>query len=287
MGAYFARVRVVSRPKPGTYTFHDRSIAFETFYRTILCRLDGRAEDANRPVANRVVGGKACELYSNVITYGSVLYRVIANSGSTDGRGDGEGGGRSVTATTRPETAAVLVVDDQPDVADLYATWLDEGHAVQVAYDGEDALGRIDDDVDVVLLDRQMPGITGDDVLTAIADRDVDCRVVMVTAVDPDFDVVEMPFDDYITKPVGREHLLDAIDEMLAREAYDDGLQRYFAMASKKATLETAKPWTELERSEEYREISERVAALEAEAADAATAVDDPESLFRDFPSGE
>lgn len=47
----------------------------------------------------------------------------------------------------------------------------------------------------------------------------------MVTAVDPDFDIVEMSFDDYLTKPVGRDHLVDATDEMLARDAYDDDLQ--------------------------------------------------------------
>lgn len=192
-----------------------------------------------------------------------------------------------MTATTRAETAAVLVVDDQPEVADLYATWLEEGKEVEVAYDGEDALATLEDDFDVVLLDRQMPGVTGDDVLAAIDDRGLDCRVVMVTAVRPDFDVVELPFDDYVVKPVGREDLLETVDEMLAREDYDEDVQRYFAMAAKKATLETAKPRAELEHSEAYREISERVADLEAEAAEAATAVDDPESLFRDFPSGE
>lgn len=58
-------------------------------------------------------------------------------------------------------------------------------------------------------------------------------------------------------------------------------------MTSKKATLETAKHRTELERSEEYHEISQRVEALEAEAATSATSVADPASLFRDFPSGE
>jgi len=131
-----------------------------------------------------------------------------------------------------------------------------------------------------------MPSMTGDEVLDTIDERGLDCWVVMVTAIDPDFDIVDMPFDDYLTKPVGREQLSAAIEEMLARNRYEDELQEYFAMASKKASLETAKHRTELDRSEEYLEVSERVEELEAEAAAAATSVDDPESLFRDFPDG-
>ena len=192
-----------------------------------------------------------------------------------------------MTPTTASRQAEVLVVDDEPDVADLYAAWLGDSHDVEVVYDGESALDRVGESVDVVLLDRQMPSLTGDDVLATIDERGVGCRVVMVTAVDPDFDIVEMPFDDYLTKPVGRDELLAAIDEMLARDAYDDQLQQYFAMASKKASLETAKHRTELERSEEYHEISQRVERLEAEAAASASSVEDPESLFRDFPGGE
>ncbi len=44
--------------------------------------------------------------------------------------------------------------------------------------------------------------MSGDEVLDTIAERGIDPAVVMVTAVDPDFDIVEMPFDEYLTKPV-------------------------------------------------------------------------------------
>jgi len=195
-------------------------------------------------------------------------------------------GAGAVTPSMESATAEVLVVDDEPDIADLYGAWLGEAHEVDVVYDGESALERVGRSTDVVFLDRQMPSMTGDEVLDTIDERGLDCWVVMVTAIDPDFDIVDMPFDDYLTKPVGREQLSAAIEEMLARNRYEDELQEYFAMASKKASLETAKHRTELDRSEEYLEVSERVEELEAEAAAAATSVDDPESLFRDFPDG-
>jgi len=179
----------------------------------------------------------------------------------------------------------VLVVDDERDVAELYTAWLGTEHDVESAHGGSEALDLVDG-VDVVFLDRQMPGMSGDEVLDEIEARGVDCRVVMGTAVDPDFDIIEMPFDEYLTKPVGRSDLLEMVETMLHRESYDEQLQDYFAMASKKATLESEKNPVELDAHEEYREVSERVEDLREEADAAADEIDDFESAFRDFPSG-
>jgi DNA-binding response OmpR family regulator len=182
----------------------------------------------------------------------------------------------------------VLVVDDEDEIADLYSTWLNMSCDVRVAYGGEDALETVDSDVDIVFLDRQMPEMSGDEVLTAIRERGIDCRVVMVTAIDPDFDIVEMPFDDYLTKPVMREDLDDSVQTMIERESYGQTVQEYFALSSKKATLEAEKTPAELRNSEEYQEMVERVEELAAQADTAVTGMtDDFESLFRDLPGGE
>jgi len=191
-----------------------------------------------------------------------------------------------VHTTAKSEAATVLVVDDERDVAELYTTWLATAHDVRSAYDGPGALERIDDSVDVVFLDRQMPEMSGDEVLDAIEERGLDCRVVMVTAIDPDFDIIEMPFDDYLTKPVSRADLLETVESMVARDAYDDQLQRYFAMASKKATLESEKNPVELDANEQYREVSQRVEELREQADTAAAEIDSFEAAFREFPSG-
>jgi DNA-binding response OmpR family regulator len=182
----------------------------------------------------------------------------------------------------------ILVVDDEQDIADLYTTWLQMDHEVRKAYGGEEALEKVDEDVDIVFLDRQMPDYSGDEVLETIRDRKLDCRVVMVTAVDPDFDIVSMEFDDYLTKPVMRDDLTEAVDSMRERDDYDETLQEYFALTSKKATLEAEKTPSELQDSEEYQEMVERVEELEDEA-DPATAGfdDDYDSLFQEFPGGE
>jgi len=186
------------------------------------------------------------------------------------------------------EQLTILVVDDETDIADLYTTWLGLDHEVRTAYGGEEALERADEDVDIVFLDRQMPDYSGDEVLERIRDQGLDSRVVMVTAVDPDFDIVSMEFDDYLTKPVMREDLSEAVDSMRERDDYDQTLQEYFALTSKKATLEAEKTPSELQDSEEYQEMVERVEELEAEADVAVSGFDDDyDSLFQEFPGGE
>ncbi len=189
---------------------------------------------------------------------------------------------------TREQTVTVLVVDDEEDIADLYTTWLEMDHEVRTAYGGEEALDKADDDVDIVFLDRQMPDHSGDEVLARLRDRGLDARVVMVTAVDPDFDIVDMGFDDYLTKPVMREDLSAAVESMLERDGYDDTVQEYFALTSKKATLEAEKTPSELQDNEEYQQMVERVSELESEADDAVAGFDeDFDSLFQEFPGGE
>ena len=186
------------------------------------------------------------------------------------------------------ETTTILVVDDEEDIADLYTTWLEMEHEVRTAYGGEQALEKVDEAVDIVFLDRQMPDHSGDEVLERIRDRGLDCRVVMVTAVDPDFDIVSMEFDDYLTKPVMREDLDEAVDSMLERDDYNETLQEYFALTSKKATLEAEKTPSELQESDEYQEMVDRVDELEAQADTAVTNFDDDfDSLFQEFPGGE
>lgn len=187
----------------------------------------------------------------------------------------------------------VLVVEDEPDLADLYAAWLDDEYRVRTAYGGNEALDVLDevgDDVDAMLLDRRMPGLSGDEVLDAVTERGIDCRVAMVTAVEPDFDILEMGFDDYLVKPVTSETLGDTVDTLLTRGDYDAGVQDLFSLTSKKAMLEAEKSPSELADNEEYQELTARIDELRDDvdrSLEAVTEDDDFDELFREFDSDE
>ena len=155
-----------------------------------------------------------------------------------------------------------LIVDDQKEVADAYALRIDGFCDVETVYDGEAALSAVESGpVDVVLLDRHMPGMSGDEVLERLADRGFDGRVIMVTAVDPGFDVLDMPFDDYLCKPVEREDLRTAIDQQCAVLGYEL-LGAYFSAESKRAVLEVELPEAERADDPRYSDVEETTRRL-------------------------
>ncbi|MFC7186582.1 HalX domain-containing protein [Halorubrum yunnanense] len=188
----------------------------------------------------------------------------------------------------------VLVVEDEPDLADLYAAWLGDEYRVRTAYGGQEALeelDRADDEVDAILLDRRMPGLSGDEVLSAVRERGIDCRVAMVTAVEPDFDILKMGFDDYLVKPVTSDTLKETASGLLRRGEYDTEMQELFSLTSKKAMLETEKSATELADNDEYQRLTDRISELRSRADESLEAVteddDDFEKLFQEFDGGE
>lgn len=162
-------------------------------------------------------------------------------------------------------TPVILIVDDEPDVADAYAGLLSGDYDCRVAYGGLEAIEEYTPDVDVVLLDRQMPELSGDDVLERLRAMDGQSRVAMVTAVDPDFDVIEMGFDEYLVKPVSGDDLDAAIQRLLKRSTYQAEVQAYFSMVTKRATLEAEKSSAELDASERYHVLLSEISALENE----------------------
>ncbi|WP_082222607.1 response regulator [Halorubrum halophilum] len=163
------------------------------------------------------------------------------------------------------ERQTVLIVDDQPDEVDLYSEFLAEDYTVLTAYSGAEALETLSSDVAVVLLDRRMPGMSGDDVLATIREREIDCRVVMVTAISPGTDILDLPFDDYLVKPVSREDIRDAVSRMLVRASYDETMREIVATVSKMATLESMMTLPEMEASSEYTALTERFDDLREE----------------------
>ena len=192
------------------------------------------------------------------------------------------------------QSPLVLVVEDEPDLADLYAAWLGDEYRVRTAYGGQEALEELnatDNEVDAILLDRRMPGLSGDEVLSAVRERGVDCRIAMVTAVEPDFDILKMGFDDYLVKPVTSDTLRETVEGLLRRGEYDTEMQELFSLTWKKAMLEAEKSVSELAGNDEYQRLTDRIGELRSKADESLEAVagddDDFEKLFQEFDTEE
>ena len=100
----------------------------------------------------------------------------------------------------------VLVVEDQRRLAEAVAEGLRrEGMAVDVSYEGADALTHVSVNIyDVVVLDRDLPAVHGDQVCRALVDQHAEARVLMLTAASTIADRVEgleLGADDYLPKP--------------------------------------------------------------------------------------
>jgi DNA-binding response OmpR family regulator len=100
----------------------------------------------------------------------------------------------------------VLVIEDDQELAETVAIGLRHAHiAVDVALDGETGLARaLVNDYDVIVLDRDLPGLHGDQVCARLIDGGGRSRLLMLTAAATNDDVIDglgLGADDYLPKP--------------------------------------------------------------------------------------
>ncbi len=134
----------------------------------------------------------------------------------------------------------ILIVEDEEQTAELYANRLRDDFEVIITHGGNSAVDKLTADIDVVLLDRRMPGMTGADLIDEIRERQLDCRIAIVSAVEPDENILEHGFDDYLTKPISQNDLHSTIERLLKQAQYEEKISEYFSLARRKAILESS-----------------------------------------------
>jgi DNA-binding response OmpR family regulator len=117
----------------------------------------------------------------------------------------------------------VLVVEDARSLADVLVEGLrDQGMAVDVAYDGLEAAAKLDlNAYDVVVLDRDLPGIHGDTLCQMVSERHSQVMVLMLTAAGSPGDRVSglsLGADDYLAKPFHFPELVLRIHSLARRQ---------------------------------------------------------------------
>jgi DNA-binding response OmpR family regulator len=119
----------------------------------------------------------------------------------------------------------VLLVEDHPKLATTVSRGLrQQGMAVDLAFDGREALERLAGNApyDVVVLDRELPRVHGDEVCRQIVAGPGNCRVLMLTAARSVSDKVEglgLGADDYLPKPFAFAELVARIQALGRRAA--------------------------------------------------------------------
>jgi DNA-binding response OmpR family regulator len=121
----------------------------------------------------------------------------------------------------------------------------------------------VSDTYDVILLDRRMPVVSGNEVLAAIEEQDIDSRVAMVTAANPDFDIIDLGIDDYIVKPVTKQEVHDTVERLLTIKEYNERVLKLTSKKLKRNVLEVEQQPGGLQDSAEFERLSAEIEELE------------------------
>ena len=106
----------------------------------------------------------------------------------------------------------ILVVDDEKPISEIVKyNLVKEGYEVFTAYDGEEALEKVEEvEPDLIILDLMLPKMDGLEVAREVR-KTHDMPIIMVTAKDSEIDKVlglELGADDYVTKPFSNRELV-------------------------------------------------------------------------------
>jgi DNA-binding response OmpR family regulator len=118
---------------------------------------------------------------------------------------------------------AVLVVDDEPTIAEVVARYLERaGYRTRIAGDGRQAIEvAADQRPDLVVLDLMLPGLDGLEVMRRLRDQGSDrIAVILLTAKGEEADRViglRLGADDYVVKPFSPAELVARVDAVLRR----------------------------------------------------------------------
>lgn len=133
-----------------------------------------------------------------------------------------------MATTSDPSDINILVVDDEEDVVEVVSHFLrQEGYNVETAYDGQEALSKVDGSTHLIVLDVMMPRMDGYEVCRQVRSR-VETEtipIIFLSAKTEEEDQVRglmMGADDYLTKPVSPQVIVAHVKAVLRRSGVEE-----------------------------------------------------------------
>ncbi|WP_430504058.1 response regulator transcription factor [Haloparvum sp. PAK95] len=119
----------------------------------------------------------------------------------------------STADATEPTDVTVLVAEDDEAFRETIGRWsaVRDDWDVRTVPNGRSALEAVDEAVDLLVIDRRMPGLSGAELVQQLEDTSFDGDVLVVSAYEADDDLSERDVDGYVTKPVSRQAYVDAL----------------------------------------------------------------------------
>lgn len=120
----------------------------------------------------------------------------------------------------------ILIVDDDKDIVELLSIYVkNEGYDVEKAYNGKEAITKINTnpDIDLMILDVMMPQLDGMAVVRAVR-KDSQIPILMLSAKTDDLDKIQclvQGADDYVTKPFNHLEVMARVKSLLRRSQHE------------------------------------------------------------------
>lgn len=163
------------------------------------------------------------------------------------------------------EKFSILVVEDDESQAKMYGRWLENVHNVKTATSGSEALEKLSDDTEVVFMDRKLPDMTASEILDAAGDTLKGKYVVMLTAAEPEVDILDLDIQEYLTKPVSKDDLEEVLENIEEQGKKTEKAQRLWSLVTKKSLLEDKNRLDELEKEKRYEKLKDEINSLKDE----------------------
>lgn len=136
---------------------------------------------------------------------------------------------------------SVLIIENERMVTAILADYLPDSCDVRSVQTGEEAIEEYTHHPDLVIADRKLNGMSGDEVAVRVKAEHKRQLILCVSGVEPDNDIYELRYDDYIHKPIEEDELKARVELLFSRAELEATERTYLSLRSKQIALTAAR----------------------------------------------